>query len=156
MANIASLKVTSEAFEEGESIPAKYTCEGESVSPPLRVDNMPEGTQTVAIIMEDPDAPGGIFDHWLIWNIPPDILIDENRRLGMSGKNSARKTGYHAPCPPTGSHRYFFHVFALDGALNINSGAGRETLEKAMEAHILAKGSLMGRYQRSGNNQLIV
>ena len=149
MDNKIILDVTSEAFEEGGNIPSIYTCEGRDVNPPLRVDNIPHGTQTLAIIMEDPDAPNGTFDHWLAWNIPPDILIDEDRIHGLSGKNSAGKTGYHGPCPPSGSHRYFFHVFALDVALNIEPGASRKTLEKAIEPYVLAKGTLMGRYQKT-------
>jgi Raf kinase inhibitor-like YbhB/YbcL family protein len=148
MTNNGTLKITSSAFEDGGIIPFNYTCEGEEINPPLRVENIPTGTQTFAIIMEDPDAPNGIFDHWLVWNIPRENFIEERRIPGINGKNSAGKTGYHGPCPPSGSHRYYFHVFALDDSLSIKSGSDRKTLEEAMRMHILAKGSLMGTYEK--------
>jgi Raf kinase inhibitor-like YbhB/YbcL family protein len=144
-----TLTVTSEAFKDGENIPSYYTCEGNAVNPPLRIDNIPVGTVTIAVIAEDPDAPNGTFDHWLLWNLPPDIYIEEDRRQGMTGTNSGGRTGYYPPCPPSGSHRYFFHVFALDKALDIDNGAGRTVMEEAMSAHILAKGTLMGRYKKT-------
>lgn len=149
MTQLVDLKITSTAFTEGNSIPSLYTCEGQNFNPPLNVDNIPAGTKTLAIIMEDPDAPKNTFNHWLAWNIPPEIKIDENRVPGISGKNSAGKTGYYGPCPPTGSHRYYFHVFALNAALDIEAGTERETVEAVMKPHILAKGSLMGRYQKT-------
>jgi Raf kinase inhibitor-like YbhB/YbcL family protein len=147
--NTKTLTVTSDAFEDGKDIPSYYTCEGAAVNPPLQIDGIPVGTVTIALIVEDPDAPKGTFDHWLLWNLPPDISIEEDRERGMTGINSAGKTGYHPPCPPSGSHRYFFHVFALDKALDIDNGTTRSTLEEAMADHILAKGSLMGRYKKT-------
>jgi len=149
MVNLETLEITSNAFVEGASIPSKYTCEGEETNPPLKVGNMPEDTRTLAIIVEDPDAPGRTYDHWLAWNIRPDTGIQEHRIVGMSGKNSAGKTGYHGPCPPSGSHRYYFHVFALDTELDLPVGSDKSSLQKAMQPHILAKGTLMGRYERS-------
>lgn len=146
-----ALSVISAAFAEGENIPAQYTCEGDGINPPLEINNAPHGTQSIAIIADDPDAPGGTYDHWLIWNIPWQGKIAANSSPGISGANSAGKTGYHAPCPPSGSHRYFFHVFALDNSLDIEPGADRQALEKAMESHILAKGNIMGRYEKSGS-----
>jgi Raf kinase inhibitor-like YbhB/YbcL family protein len=144
----SSLIISSAAFENEGIIPSKYTCDGEDINPPLEVDNIPEGTKTLAIIVEDPDAPKGTFDHWIIWNIPPERLIEENRIPGMSGKNGAGKTGYYGPCPPSGYHRYYFHVFALDNSLDLEAGIDKKTLETAMEPNILAKGSLMGRYKK--------
>ena len=143
-----NLSVTSEAFIAGSDIPSKYTCDGEAVSPPLIVDDIPEHTKTLAIIAEDPDAPRGTFDHWLLWNLPPDRVIKEDRVLGASGKNSAGKTGYYAPCPPSGSHRYYFTVFALDTSLSLEEGSDKQKLKAAMQNHILAQGVLMGKYQK--------
>src|SRR3954467_15633748 len=108
------LIVTSTAFRNEGEIPAKYTCDGEEISPPLDIEGVPEATVTMALIVEDPDAPNGTFDHWIVWNIPPTHHIAEGGRPGISGDNSAGKTGYHGPCPPNGSHRYYFHLFALD------------------------------------------
>jgi Raf kinase inhibitor-like YbhB/YbcL family protein len=143
-----NLLVTSEAFTAGSDIPSKYTCDGKAVSPPLIVDNIPERTKTLAIIAKDPDAPRGTFDHWLLWNLPPDRIIKEDRVLGASGKNSAGETGYYAACPPSGSHRYYFTVFALDTSLSIEEGSDKQKLKAAMENHILAQGVLMGKYQK--------
>ena len=143
-----SLLVSSAAFNEGDIIPSKYTCEGEEINPPLRIENIPDATRTLAIIAEDPDAPRGTFDHWIVWNIPVTPIIEENSIPGISGENGSGKTGYHAPCPPSGSHRYYFYVFALDTSLDLKAGENKQALQKAMQAHILAKGQLMGRYQK--------
>src|ERR1051326_9359513 len=107
------ISVRSIEFSKGGHIPRKYTCEGENVNPPLEISGVPKSTKTLAIIVEDPDAPRGVFYHWLIWNIPPNEPIDENSVPGSSGKNSFGKTGYGGPCPPSGTHRYFFKVYAL-------------------------------------------
>jgi Raf kinase inhibitor-like YbhB/YbcL family protein len=144
-----TLTVSSPAFRYEGMIPSKYTCDGESINPPLQIDQIPEETKTLAIIMEDPDAPKGTYDHWLLWNISPKNRISENSIPGISGINSSGKTGYHAPCPPSGSHRYYFHVYALDTTLDLGAGSNKEALQKAMKTHILAKGTLMGHYQRS-------
>ena len=144
------LIISSHAFENGGIIPSKYTCSGEDINPPLQVTEIPEGTKTLAIIVEDPDAPKGTFDHWLTWNIPPENPVEENRTPGISGTNGAGKTGYYGPCPPSGYHRYYFYVFALDSSLDLKAGANKKALKAAMEPHILAKGSLMGRYQKIG------
>lgn len=142
------LKITSPAFEYDGNIPAKYTCDGEEVNPPLFIDGIPEEAITMALIVEDPDAPKGIFDHWVVWNIDPISPIDENSRPGISGKNSAGKTGYHGPCPPDGVHRYYFYLFALDTEIDLPAGTDKEALRRAMEGHIVAHGSTMGRYKR--------
>lgn len=143
-----NLIVSSSAFQHEGTIPSRYTCEGDNTNPPLQIDQIPEGTKSLAIIMEDPDAPKGTFDHWLVWNIPPQGMIKENSNPGISGTNSAEKTGYHGPCPPSGSHRYYFHIYALDAELDLQAGETKETLQTAMAPHILASGSLMGRYQK--------
>ncbi len=148
--NANGLDVTSTAFEEGGYIPTKYTCEGEDINPPLRIQQIPHGTQTLGIIVEDPDAPKGVYDHWVLWNIERTELIGENTLPGISGRNSSGKTGYMGPCPPSGSHRYFFNVFALDVMLDLEAGSQKQQLEEAMEGHIIARGSLMGYYQKTG------
>ncbi|WP_207514987.1 YbhB/YbcL family Raf kinase inhibitor-like protein [Longitalea luteola] len=145
---IAQLTISSPAFGNEENIPSKYTCNGDGINPPLEIKNIPEGTQTLAIIVEDPDAPNGIYDHWVVWNIKPTNIIPENSNPGISGNNSAGKTGYHPPCPPTGTHRYYFHVFALDHHLDLIPGGPKEKLQEAMEAHILASGTIIGTYKR--------
>ncbi|MEP7278823.1 MAG: YbhB/YbcL family Raf kinase inhibitor-like protein [Bacteroidota bacterium] len=142
------LLITSPAFEEEGNIPAKYTCEGEEISPPIKIKNIPDGTRTLAIVAEDPDAPRGIFDHWVAWNIPVSASIEENTAAGTRGVNDSGKTGYHGPCPPEGSHRYYFYVYALDAELELAPGAGKKALLKAIAPHILSKGSLMARYQK--------
>jgi len=143
-----NLRVRSVAFSHGGHIPPKYTCEGENVNPPLEVSDLPQNTKTLALIVEDPDAPRGVYDHWLVWNIPPNEAIGENSRPGFSGKNSFGNTGYGGPCPPSGSHRYFFKVYALDSDLDIGAGSGKSTLQEAMKDHVLATGELMGHYQK--------
>lgn len=150
MAEAKDLKVSSPAFDDGGNIPKKYTCEGEGINPPLKVDKIPSGTKTLAIIMEDPDTSHGTFDHWIAWNIPPENPIEENRTTGISGTNGAKKTGYYPPCPPSGSHRYFFYVFALNESLKLNEGASKQELKDEMDKHVLAIGVLMGRYQKEG------
>jgi Raf kinase inhibitor-like YbhB/YbcL family protein len=142
------LKVRSVAFTHGGYIPPKYTCEGENVNPPLEISDLPENTRSLALIVEDPDAPRGVYDHWVAWNIPPSEAIGENSRPGTSGKNSFGNTGYGGPCPPSGSHRYFFKVYALDGDLNIQAGSDKKTLQDAMKGHVLGSGELMGHYRK--------
>ena len=143
------LSVRSIAFNTGGHIPAKFTCEGENVNPPLEISGAPQSTKTLAIIVEDPDAPRGVFYHWLVWNISPNEPIDENSLPGISGKNSFGKAGYAGPCPPSGTHRYFFKVYALDSTLDIEAGANKDALEEAMYGHILAEGELMALYHKS-------
>ena len=145
---IKDLQVQSVAFSHNGHIPPKYTCEGENINPSLEVNNVPEGTKSLALIMEDPDAPNGTFDHWLVWNISPNEAIAEQSIPGISGTNSFGKTGYGGPCPPSGSHRYFFKMFALDTELDLQAGSDKNALFEAMEDHILAQGELMGHYQK--------
>lgn len=143
-----TLNISSAAFQEAGVIPLKYTCDGQEVNPAIKIDNIPQGTKTLALIVEDPDAPNGTFDHWLVWNIEPTDCIKENTSPGITGRNGAGKTNYHGPCPPSGYHRYFFNVFALDSELDLAQGADKKALQQAMGQHVLAKGTLMGRFQR--------
>lgn len=145
---INELQVRSVAFSHNGHIPPQYTCEGENINPPLEISNIPQEAKTLALIMEDPDAPNGTFDHWIVWNIQPNEAIGEKNIPGISGTNSFGKTGYGGPCPPSGSHRYFFKVFALDTALDLLAGASKDELLRAMGGHILAVGELMGLYQK--------
>ena len=150
------IKLTSTAFEEGGLIPENYTCDGVDFSPPLAWSGVPEGTESLALIFDDPDAPMGTWVHWILFNIPASVNglpenIPPEREIktgGMQGMNDFRKIGYGGPCPPGGTHRYYFKLYALDTVLNLNAGATKAQLIKAMEGHILAKGQLMGKYSR--------
>jgi Raf kinase inhibitor-like YbhB/YbcL family protein len=146
--NDSSLRVRSVAFSHGGHIPSKYTCEGDNISPPLEVSGYPANTKSIAVVVEDPDAPKGVYDHWLVWNIPPNEAIAENSKPGTMGRNSFGNVGYGGPCPPSGSHRYFFKVYALDSELDIEAGADKRKLENAMKDHVLASGELMAHYQK--------
>ena len=146
---ISNLIITSPAFTNEGEIPAKYTCDGEDINHPLHIAEIPGEAVTLALIVEDPDAPKGTYDHWLVWNIKPRSTIEENSIPGISGNNSAGKTGYHGPCPPKGSHRYYFLVFALNSSLDMPAHADKKALHQAMQPHIIATGTLMGRYQRN-------
>ena len=142
------LRVKSPAFENNKLIPSKYTCDGEEVSPPLTVEGIPKKTKSLSLIMEDPDAPAGLFIHWLVWNIPPTDKIQENSIPGTEGLNTNKKNSYHGPCPPGGTHRYYFKVYALDTLLKLGAFSEKEVLENAMQNHILAYGELIGLYRR--------
>jgi len=143
------MKITSPAFAHNESIPKKYTCQGEDINPPLTLSDIPEGTVSLTLIHDDPDAPMGTWDHWLIWNIKPVAEIKENSVPGIQGKNSWGKSRYGGPCPPSGTHRYFFKLYALDSELALSEGATKSDLEAAMANHILAQAELMGLYCKS-------
>jgi len=143
-----NLKVFSTVFSHNGHLPPEYTCDGKDINPPIEVSDIPDGTRTLALIMEDPDAPRGTFDHWIVWNIPPNEAIAEETNPGISGLNDFGKTGYGGPCPPSGVHRYFFRVFALDVKLDLPAGTDKQTLLDAMHGHILATGEIMGLYQR--------
>ncbi|MCL7453993.1 MAG: YbhB/YbcL family Raf kinase inhibitor-like protein [Anaerolineae bacterium] len=152
------IAVESEAFNDGATIPVQYTCDGADISPPLTWSAPPSGTESLVLIVEDPDAPGDVWTHWVAFNIPPgthslpeavspDGAATEG--VGIQGKNCWQKIGYGGPCPPEGSeHRYFFRVYALDTILEVDAGSGKKSVQRAMEGHILAQGELMGRYAR--------
>ena len=144
------LNVSSIAFSHGGHIPKKYSCEGENINPPLEINRFPKETKTVAIILDDPDAPRGIFDHWLVWNLSANEPISENYVGGVSGRNSFGDIGYGGPCPPSGSHRYYFKVYALDTSLDLPEGSDKKQLEQAMQGHIITSGELMAHYKKGG------
>lgn len=146
---MADLSVKSSAFEQGKLIPKKYSCDGQDINPPLSIEGIPKEAKTLVLIMDDPDAPNGTFDHWIVWNIPASTSkIGESTVPGMEGVNSAKQRGYMGPCPPSGTHRYFFKVYALNNVLSLGVGAKKKDVEKAMQGHILANGELMGLYRR--------
>ncbi len=143
------LTVKSPSFQHISAIPKKYSCDGEGTNPPVTIEGIPKEAKSIALVMDDPDAPGGTFDHWVVWNIPPfTTKITEHSVPGIEGLNSARKQGYTGPCPPSGTHRYFFKVYALNTELNLGPKTTKRDLEKAMQGHILAKGELIGLYHR--------
>jgi len=153
----SALSLTSTAFTEGASIPSRYTCDGADVSPPLKWSGLPQGTKSLALICDDPDAPGGVWVHWVLYDLPATatkleegIPAKETLPNGASqGTNDFKRTGYGGPCPPPGNaHRYLFHLYALDTTLTLQTGGTKEKLLEKMEGHILAEGQLMGRYQR--------
>jgi len=146
----ARIKVTSSAFQEGGNIPSKFTCDVSDTSPPLQIAGIPSNAKTLVLIADDPDAPGGLFTHWLVWNIPPQtILIAEGSApKGLQGANDFGKSGYRGPCPPPGTHRYSFKIFALDRELELRSGAKRSEVDAAMKGHVIAHGELTGRYAK--------
>jgi Raf kinase inhibitor-like YbhB/YbcL family protein len=146
-----NIEIISTAFAPNGIIPKRHTCDGENLSPPLEWKNLPPQTQSIALIMDDPDAPMGTFVHWVTFNIPPEVteFAEGEKGIGVEGINDFRKVGYGGPCPPRGSnHRYFFKIYALDTKLNLDSRATKKDLEKAMQGHILAQGELIGRYGR--------
>jgi Raf kinase inhibitor-like YbhB/YbcL family protein len=152
-----TLSISSPAFQDGERIPAKYTCEGQNVSPQLEGSGVPEKAQSLALIMDDPDAPGGTFTHWVIFNTPPDSLtspeaVPTEPQLScgtQQGINDFGTIGYGGPCPPPGRpHRYRFTLYALDQPLDLKAGASKEQLLGAMEGHIIEQARLTGTYQR--------
>ena len=143
------MKITSPAFTHNGMIPPKYTCQGKDISPPLTISDIPEGTVSLALIVDDPDAPGNTWDHWLIWDIEPTGEIKEDSAPGIQGKNSWGRQDYGGPCPPSGTHRYFFKLYAIDSALDLPAGATKANLEAAIKGHILEPAELIGLYQKS-------
>jgi Raf kinase inhibitor-like YbhB/YbcL family protein len=149
-AGVARMKITSSAFQESGTIPSKFTCDGSDTSPPLQITGVPSEAKTLVLIADDPDAPGGLFTHWLVWNIPPQTnsIAEGGVAKGVQGTNDFGKSGYGGPCPPSGAHQYAFKVFALDRELDLRSGAKRSQLDAAMKGHVIAQGELIGRYAR--------
>jgi len=152
-----TLKVSS-VFRNGGYIPGKFTCDGEDVNPPIFIDNVSENAKSLVIIVDDPDAPGGTFTHWIAWNIPPvgevpggiakEGIVEEPIHI-LQGVNDFGKIGYNGPCPPKGKpHHYHFKIYALDITLDLKPGSSRKELERAMEGHIVQWGELVGLYER--------
>jgi Raf kinase inhibitor-like YbhB/YbcL family protein len=146
---VKTLIVSSPAFEHRNYIPRTYSCEGQNMNPPLTIDKIPEKTKSLVLIVDDPDAPAGTWTHWLVWNIPPKKKIKENSIPGIQGITDFKTREYKGPCPPSGLHYYCFRVYALDTLLEQHSDLTRQAVEKAMSAHILAYGELIGMYKRS-------
>lgn len=145
------MKLTSSAFQNQQPIPSKYSCDGENVNPQLQISEVPEGAKGLVLIVDDPDAPGGTFTHWLLWNIPVEAKTIEENSVpvgAVAGTNDFGKNSYGGPCPPGGVHHYHFKVYALGTGLDLDSSAKKEDLEKAMEDHILDRAELIGSYQR--------
>ena len=151
-----SIIITSPAFLEGELIPRRFTCDGDDISPPLNWTGIPENTRSLALICDDPDAPVGTWDHWLLFDLPADSgglpeAVPDHPTLdngAVHGNNSWGRPGYGGPCPPGGTHRYFFRLYALDTRLELESGVAKSRLIETMKGHILDQGELMGRYHR--------
>ena len=149
-------ELTSAAFTPGEPIPPKYSCDGEDISPPLQWSEPPPGTQSLALIADDPDAPMGTWVHWVLYNLPAEtqalpeaIPADADlSAAGRHGQNSWRRLGYGGPCPPSGTHRYFFKLYALDTTLDLAAGASKKQILQLMAGHILAQAEMMGVYSR--------
>jgi len=143
------MQLTSTAFSEGNRIPSKYTCDGAGVSPPLGIADIPAAAKTLVLVVDDPDAPRGTWDHWVAYGIAVTDRIPEGvAALGTSGVNSGGSKGYQGPCPPSGSHRYFFTVYALDAPLGLAPGATKAKVLDAIKGHVLAEATLMGLYSR--------
>lgn len=151
-----AFRIESDVFNEGEMIPVKFTCDGENISPPLKWMDAPEATKSFVLIFEDPDAPAKTWTHWLLYNLPANQtgLRESVQNLkkfdngALHGINDFKKYGYGGPCPPRGTHRYFFKLYALDCELDVDHGSTRKRLLETIEGHILGKAELMGRYKR--------
>lgn len=144
-----AINITSSVFQNGVNIPQKYGCRGENINPPLSINHVPAEAKSLVLIVDDPDAPGGTWNHWLVWNINPrQEKIEENSspRGAVTGINDFGKANYGGPCPPSGVHRYFFRLYALNSLLNLSPTARRGDLNQAMEGKIIGQGQLMGRY----------
>jgi len=145
------MEIKSSAFENNKFIPSLYTCDGKNISPPLMISNVPEETKTMVLIVDDPDAPMGTWVHWTVWDISPDVreIPEGSCPLGaIEGVTDFGKPGYGGPCPPSGVHRYFFKIYALNTILNLDLSAKSADIEKAMKNHILSQAQLIGLYRR--------
>ncbi|MGV2827305.1 YbhB/YbcL family Raf kinase inhibitor-like protein [Myxosarcina sp. GI1(2024)] len=156
------MRLLSDSFSADGMIPSRYTCDGENISPALKWNDVPLETQSLALIVDDPDAPGTIFVHWVVYDLSPktreiaeDVTPGESllEGRGTQGRNGFGNLGYGGPCPPDGIHRYFFKLYALDGPLGLAAGATKQEVEAAMEGHILAHSELTGRYERIGEHK---
>ncbi len=149
---IEGLKISSPAFENGGEIPKKYTCDGANINPPLKIENVPSNTKSLALVFDDIDAPRGTYVHWMLWNIDPNVKeIKENSvsEGAVQGVNDFKKRYYGGPCPPRRAHKYVFKIYALDTLLNLNPNGTKKDLEKAMEGRIISRSQLTAVYKRS-------
>lgn len=145
---VQTMRLASPAFKDREYMPKKFTCQGLNVSPELTIDNIPGKARSLALIMDDPDAPMGTWVHWTVYDIPVTAKIEEGAIPGKQGINDFGRKNYGGPCPPSGTHRYFFKIYALDKKLGLGEGAGKADLEAAMEGHVLEKAELVGLYRK--------
>jgi hypothetical protein len=145
------MRLTSAAFENGGRIPSTYTCDGEDISPPLEFHDVPQESVSLALVMDDPDAPNGTWDHWLVWNIPGGTtsIPEDSQPDGVPGENGWGRLDYGGPCPPSGTHTYRFKLYALDCELSLPEGASKGQLQDAMKGHVLEEASLQGDYSRA-------
>lgn len=148
-----NMKLSSPAFENNSNVPSRFTCEGRDINPPLIIENIPAGAKSMALIVDDPDAPMKTWVHWVVYDIAPVNKIDEDSVPGKQGINDFRKNDWGGPCPPSGTHRYYFKIYALDKILGLDEGIDKRMLEKAMEGHILAKAELIGLYKRGSGEK---
>lgn len=148
-----ALEISSPAFRQGGMIPRRYTCDGDDVNPPIDVGELPSSTRSLTLIVDDPDAPSGTWLHWLVWNIAITRHIREKEVPGDQGVNDFGRNTYGGPCPPSGTHRYFFRIYALDDLLDLPEGSTRHEVESAMREHIIGYGELMGVYKRAARNR---
>jgi len=142
------MKIASPEFKNNQPIPDRFTCEGADINPALVIEGIPAAAKSLALIVDDPDAPMGTWVHWVVFNIPVISRIEENSVVGTQGINDSGGINYHGPCPPSGTHRYYFKIYALDTLLNLKEGISKKELEKAMQGHILDKAELCGLYSR--------
>lgn len=160
-----TIRLESPSFREGDLIPRAHTCDGEDISPSLSWENVPEGAHSLLLIVEDPDAPMGTWTHWLLYDLPAALrglpeglphdprvhfVFDKIEFTAKQGRNDFKKPGYGGPCPPSGTHRYYFRIYALDSMTNLEPNASRQEVFQAIQGHILAEGQLMGQYSRGG------
>ena len=143
------MKITSPSFGNNELIPAKFTCQGDDVNPTLVFEDVPSEAKSMALIVDDPDAPMGIWVHWVVYDMPVMAQVEENSIPGKQGNNDFGRKDYGGPCPPSGTHRYFFKLYALDATLDLKEGISKKELEKAMEGHILEESELIGLYKKN-------
>jgi len=142
------MKLTSPSFKNNDKMPVKFTFDGKDINPALKIENLPAGTKSLALIVDDPDAPMKVWVHWVVYDIPPSDHIDEASIPGKQGINDSGGKDYHGPCPPSGTHRYFFKVYALDKILGLDEGISKGDIEKAMRGSILSSAELVGLYNR--------
>ncbi len=150
-ARMSALTISSPAFKHNEHIPSKYTCDGADINPQILIGNVPAGTKSLALIVDDPDAPRGTWVHWVVWNIGPDTKEIKEGTVpadAHQGMNDFGQLDYGGPCPPSGTHRYFFKLYALDAVLSLGTNASKAILERAMQGHILGRAELIGLYKK--------
>ncbi|HLC61436.1 MAG TPA: YbhB/YbcL family Raf kinase inhibitor-like protein [Candidatus Nanoarchaeia archaeon] len=150
---VINMHLTSSAFKHNGTMPSEFTCDGSNINPPLSITGVPANAKSLVLIVDDPDAVVGVWDHWVVFNINPSIseIKQDTQPQGVAGKNSGGRNSYQGPCPPSGTHRYFFKLYALDATLNLPEGSTKKQVEPVMQSHILTKSELIGLYKRINN-----